>query len=54
VDTPAKASELAKTLCQILDTKPKMQAENAQEKAEDNVIALVGLLVLSGARWFPL
>ena len=46
-----EVSALAKTLCALLDMHSGAQADNARTTLESNIALLVGMMVLSGARW---
>jgi hypothetical protein len=41
---------VAKTLCDLLDARPGLQAKNARDALDGNLALLVGLLILSGVR----
>jgi hypothetical protein len=45
---PAEAVGLAKTLCDLLDARDHLQADNAREVLNGNVALLVGYLLLVG------
>src|SRR5205085_3581113 len=49
--SPQEVSKMAKTLCDLLDMRGGIQADNVRNAVDGNVAMLVRLLVLSGARW---
>lgn len=48
-----QASELARTLCGVLDTRAAMMSDGARSTVDDSVARLVGMIVLAGAAWIP-
>jgi hypothetical protein len=49
-DARGEVVSLAKTLCELLDMRTGLQAQNARHALDGNVALLVGLLILSGVR----
>jgi hypothetical protein len=49
--SPQEVCQMAKTLCDLLDIRGNLHADNLREMVDGNVAMLVGLLVLSGAKW---
>ena len=45
---PPEAADLARTLCELLDARENLQAENARDVVNGNIALLVGFLILAG------
>jgi hypothetical protein len=45
---PPEAARIAKMLCELLDARDRLQADNTREATDVNIALLVGLLILAG------